>query len=273
MRTLGYVEGQTVIIERWSGRDHPDHAGLARTIADSRPDVMVARGRTAIRNFRTATTTIPIVGVGTFPADLQQRLARPGGNVTGFSSSVGDSIYQKRVQLLLDAVPTASRIGWIVPRSNWEGTTGAKTREAAEQLGVEFVGAIVESPVAEATIRRAFVDLAKMDVDALVVSNSTQMVGNLRLVVELALASKLPTISTVRQYGELGIMLTYGADYPDLYRSAAGYVDRILKGADPGELPIQLPMRFDFIVNLKTVDALGITLPPKIMIFATEFIE
>ena len=177
------------------------------------------------------------------------------------------------MQLLQDAVPAAFRMAWIVPRYNWEGRVGDIVRDAAAELRIELAAAIVESPRGEPEIRRAFADLASMGVAALVVSNSSDMLANRRLVVELALASKLPTISTGRQYSDLGIMLTYGPDYLDLYRSAAGYVDRILKGADPGELPIQLPMRFDFIVNLKTVDALGITLPQKTMFRATEFIE
>ena len=274
LRRLGHIEGESITIERWSGEGvSVDRiAALARTVAASQPDLVVARGGRLIRAFRAATETIPTVGLGGFPADIS--LARPGGNITGFSARTDPAINGKRIQLLHDAVPTASRIGVVGRRSDWESNENtAALRAGANQLGLTLIPALIEDPLGEATIQQAFKSLDGQNVEAVYFASASSSLPYVELVADLALRTGLPTMTTQRPYTEAGFLMTYGTDIPNLYRGAAGYVDRILAGQNPGELPIQLPMRFDFIINLKTADALGITIPPKIMIFATEFIE
>lgn len=273
LRRLGYVEGQTIVIERWSalGQGEEFIAQIVRTVVDSRPDLIVARGRRVMNPLIEATKTVPIVGVGTFPVELQAKLAHPGGNVTGFMGSVGDAVFTKRLQLLQDAVPDASRFAWITPRRNWEGALGDNMRQAAAKLGVELIAAIVEDPPGEPQIRRAFAELENLEADALYLGNMPR--PQVPLAIELALATELPTIGGGRNYVELGIMMSYFASVLEREQRAASFVDRILEGAYPGDLPIEQGRKFDFVVNLKTAKALGITLPFRTLAFATEVIE
>ncbi len=276
LRRLGYVEGESTIIDRRSGGGQADE-GLfreARLGVDTRPDLIVARGRRPMRAFMAATTTIPIVGIGTYPAGAYASLARPGGNITGVEGSLGPQFYAKHVQLLHDAVPTASRIAWLGSRGSWEdGNTGAAARAGAEQLGLALVPVIVDSPVTEATVRQAFDAMARQSFDALYVSPSTDVYAHRRLVAKLVAAARLPAVGRQRQYAEAGLLMTLGPSIAGNFQRGAWYVDQILKGAIPSELPIEQPTTLELIVNLKTASELGITLPPAILIQATKFIE
>ena len=219
------------------------------------------------------TTTIPIVGIGTFRPGAYASLARPGGNVTGVEGSLGGEFYAKHVQLLHDAVPTATRIAWLGSRAMWDGgISAAGARAGATQLGLALVPVIVEHPVNEATIRQAFAALARQSFDAMYIQGSG-VYAHRRLVAELVAAARLPAVGRQRQYAEAGLLMTYGPRISANFERGAWYVDQILKGANPAELPIEQPTTIDLIVNLKTAKALGLALPPAILIQATEFIE
>ena len=217
---------------------------------------------------------MPLVGLGTFPAGAYASLARPGGNITGVESAFGGELYAKLVQLLYDAVPTTSRIAWLGHPDNWNsGAGGLTVRTGVEQFGLTVEPVFVDSPVTEATIRKAFASMAHSGFDALYVAPSVDVLVHHKLVAELAATAGLPAIAKRHQYSESGLLMTYGPSNAGTFRPGAWYVDRILKGADPAELPIEQPMRIDFIVNLKTAKALGIELPLKTLYFATEVIE
>ncbi len=214
-----------------------------------------------------------LAAIGTYPDGAYASLARPGGNITGVEGSLGDQFYAKHVQLLHDAVPAASRIAWLGSRSLWDRGSAAGARAGAEQLGLTLVPVIVDTPVNEATIRQAFNEMARQAFDALYVAPSTGVYVHHKLVAELVAAARLPAAGRHRQYAEAGLLMTYGPSISANFERGAWYVDQILKGANPAETPIEQPTTIDFIVNLKTARELGLTLPPEIMIRATEFIE
>ena len=272
LRELGYVEGETITIERWSGQGQTEE-GISRMVDDvveSRPDVVVAIGRRLILPFMAATKSIPIVGLGTFPADIN--LARPGGNITGISSNVGGLLHAKRLQLLHDIVPTASRIAFLGPRPFWDDEAlGGMVRAAAEQLDLTLVPFLLEIPVTEAAIRSAIASIADSSVGAIFAHTGNLMIPQV-LTPDAIAAINIPSIARPENVKN-GILMSYALNTIAAYDRAAGYVDRILKGADPAEMPIQQPMVFDLVINLKTAREIGLTIPPKLLIQATEFIE
>lgn len=275
LRRLGYVAGKTITIDRWSGggRGVDEVHRQARNIVDTQPDLIVPRGTIPIKAFMAATTKIPIVGIGTFPADSYASLARPGGNITGIEGSLGAEFYAKLIELLHDAVPTASRIAWLGTQDTWDLGHGLGARLGAEKLSLTLSPVFVDFPVNEAAIRQAFDSMTRQGFDALYISPTNSVYVHHRLVAELATAAHLPAAGRQRQYAESGLLMTYGPIISANFERAAWYVDQILKGANPADMPIEQPTKIEFIVNLKTARELGIALPPSIMIRATKIIE
>ena len=276
LRRLGHIEGQTIAFERWSVRGLSTEQGAlaARQVVATHPDVVVVTGGNRITRFIAATTAIPIVGIGTFPPEFHANLAQPGGNVTGFDFTGGGAVYSKAVQHLRDAVPTISRVAYLAPRVNWDNpAVGGRARAAADALHLSLVHVPLDRPIDEAGIRAAFLTITGQEFDAIYVPSNSGVIAHKRTVAESVAAARLPTISSNRELTEAGLLMSFDTNVLDLMRGAAGYVDRILKGADPGELPIQQPTVFDFVVNLATARELGITLPLKTLYAATEVIE
>jgi putative ABC transport system substrate-binding protein len=271
---LGYVEGETVTIRRWSTGGRRGTGSIARRVVDSRPDVIVAQGSRLTRSLGSRNTIIPIINIGSFRPDsnLVASLERPGGNVTGFTPTPVGEIFAKQVELLHDAAPTTSHVAWLGPKHYWDHPLTASTRSAAEKLGLALVPMRIDYPIGNSTIERAFRELANQELDALFVSPAADLYRHRETVVALAASASLPAISLQREYAELGLLMSYVTDEAARYRDAAGYVDRILRGTNPAYLPVQQATKFDFIVNLKTAREIGITIPPKIMTAATEFI-
>ncbi len=271
----GYVEGETVEIERWSGRDWTDRDALARAVVESAPDLIYAASGAAIGpHLAKATQSIPIVFLGRDPVGygLVTELAHPGGNVTGFSTEPGAQIEGKRLQLLAEAVPSATRIAYLNVRWAWPEIE-PHVRQAADQLGIALVPVILDPPVDEAAYRRA-IDLAvAAGADALVVGGSQESNAFAPLIGALALSAHLPAIHGLREFADAGGLMTYGVNYPRELRRAAAYVARVLDGEMPGDLPVRQPESFDLTINQRTATALGIVLPPKLLIQATELIE
>jgi putative tryptophan/tyrosine transport system substrate-binding protein len=263
LRRLGYVEGQNLTIDRYSGEGRAErYAQLARDVVRQNPDLIITNTSYMLRHFKAATSTIPVVGITADPVafGLVASLARPGGNITGVSIDAGLEILGKRLQLLREAIPTASRVGFLAPRLVWEGTgEGRIMREVAQRNGIFILGPGLGDPIGEPEYRRVFAAMAQERVEALIVGDQAENTTHRRLIVQLAETGRLPAIYAYREYVELGGLMAYGVDVPDLYRRMAGYVDQILKGAKPSEIPIYQATKIGLSLNLKTAKALGLT--------------
>jgi len=246
LRRLGYVEGKNLMVERRSGEGHTGrYPDLAREVVQLRPDVIYANSEQLVWAFKTATTTIPIVGTTGDPiaSGLVASMARPGGNVTGFSVTAGDEILGKYLELLREAVPRVSRVAFLLRRAAWEDRYGRVMLEAAQHVGLTLVGMPLRDPIQEPEYRRAFAAMARERVQALVVSDHAENIAHHRLIVELAAQGRLPAIYPSRDFADVGGLMVYGFDFADLWLGAARYIDRILKGANPAELPYQQPTK------------------------------
>lgn len=280
LRRLGRVEAQTILVHRWSGEGRSgdrDLALLAERVVESRPDVIFAASLPMALAFGQATSSIPVVFTASIPDDFPyvDTLSRPGGNLTGLTIGSDLEIHGKHIQLLIEVAPAAAqRLPWLGSQAFWAtNPIAAATRDAAAQLQVPLVPFFVANPSTEAAVRQAFSEISAEDFAALFVGSDPTLVPHGGLLAELAVEARLPTIGLFGQWADAGFLMSYGPNFLDIYRRAAGYVDRILAGADPAEMPIEQPIKFDFIINLGTAEALGITLPPTILAFATEVIE
>jgi putative ABC transport system substrate-binding protein len=273
LRELGYVEGRNVIVEeRWAEGRPERLPGLAADLVRLKVDVIVADGTVALAA-KQATTTIPIVmPLSNDPvrAGLVASLARPGGNVTG-QAFLSEDLGGKWLELLKEAVPRVSRVAVLWhPASGGQGQLRA-SEAAAQSLGVHFQALKVER-ADEFSV--AFGQARTNRADALIVSSSAFFYQHRTLLVELATKQRLPTIYHHKDFvvGSGGLM-SYGPNLQDMFRHAAIYVDKILKGANPADLPVEQPTKFELVLNLKTAKALGLTIPPAVLARADEVIQ
>ncbi len=276
LRRLGYSEGRNLRVERRSAEGHAARlAAIAEEVVRLRPDVIFGSSNRLLGAIKSSTGMIPIVGLVADPVGLglAASLARPGGNFTGFSIDAGVEILGKRLELLREVMPAGRVMAYLTPRAVWESNYAGVTREAAQRAKVTLIGAPLDDPIDEAEYRRVFAAMSQQGVESLIVGEYAENFTHRRLVAELAAAAKLPAIYAFREYAEAGGLMAYGSDIADIYRRAAGYVDLILKGANPGDLPIQQPTRFELVINLKTAKALGIKFPPALLLRADEVIE
>ncbi len=277
LRERGYVEGQNIVIEYRAADGKIDRfPGLATEMARLQPDLIVAGNTPAARAVQQATTAIPIVAyaMGDPVGDgLVANLSRPGGNVTGLTF-LGPELIPKRFELLKQAVPTVSRIAALWhPGAFGEGTTREmlkQTEAAARTLGVQLQLVGVRSPD---EFDRAFSTMTREHADALIVFPSPMLFIERRRIVTLAARHRLPSMSVAREFVELGGLISYGASIADLTRRGATYVDKILKGAKPADLPVEQPTKFELVINMKTAKALGLTIPQSILVRADEIIQ
>ena len=273
MTDLGYVEGQHYTVEaRYAENNLERLPDLAAELVGLLVDVLVADGGSAAQPLKAATGTIPIVMVGStnpVEAGLVASLARPGGNVTGLTT-LGDELDRKRLELLKETVPGLARVGVL-----WNPFIDGEREfqmvvEAARTLGLEVYSLEARDQGAlEAAFERAAADR----VDGLFLLDNSLLTAHAPRIAELARRHRLPTISRLRLQVAAGGLLAYGADRAAMHRRAAGYVDRILKGANPAELPVERPTAFELVINLKTARELGLTIPPSVLQQATELIQ
>jgi ABC-type uncharacterized transport system substrate-binding protein len=272
LRELGWVEGRTVAIEyRWAENRSERAAEIAAEFARLKVDVIITQGPATFAAKR-ATTVIPIVfAVAGDPigSGLVASLARPGGNVTGLSLQTSD-LAGKRVELLREMVPRLRRLGILADIDNPGSVQDmGEVQAAARTVGLE---------VATLEIRRvediapAF-DALKERAEALYVCGAPLMTTNQSRINTLAQGARLPTIYNAREFVVAGGLASYGPNFPDLFRRAGDYVDKILRGAEPGDLPVEQPTKFDLVINLITAKALGLTIPPMLLARAEEVIE
>jgi putative ABC transport system substrate-binding protein len=267
LRKLGHVEGRTIAVERWSGRgDIEGYAELAKKVTASRPALIVTRTRTLSVRFAAADKRTPIVIVGTISQELRASLARPGGNVTGvYTSGSDEQIYAKQFEFVREITRPKARVAWLGPREVWENPAGEAARKGAQRTGLVLELASVASPVTASAIEAAFAALRPLKFDAVLVSPAGELFPHLGRIAELAIAARLPAIGNTWEATGAGLLLSYGANYEELWRRAASFVDRILKGAKPGDLPIEQPSTIELTLNLKTARALGFRFPHLIL--------
>ena len=273
LRNHGWIDGRNLILEyRFSHPPDRLSASVADLIALS-PDVLIAAAPQATVALKSATASIPIVFVAVFDPvglGLVQSLARPGGNITGLATSAGVTV-AKQIEILRELVPGASKIAILANPGNpmQRLTLAEEVPSTARNLGVALP--IVEATTAE-ELDSAFASAAAQHADAMIVFGDPLTVVQAPRVIALAAKHHLPAIHLSRQFANGGLIV-YGPDIADLFRRAAGYVDKILKGAKPSDLPVQQPTKFELVINLKTAKALGLTVPPSLLVLADEVIE
>ena len=275
-RALGYVEGQHFVLEyRGAEGQFEGFPDLAAELVRLKVEVIVAQGTPAARAAKHATTTIPIemVGVGDpVGSGLVASLARPGGNITGLSN-LSPELVRKQLEFLKDVRPTVSRVAVLWNPANPASHLMVRAADvAAQALGVQLhlVEARGRGPDA---FDSAFAAMTNAHADALLVLADNIFFEHRRRLAELAAMSHLPTMYQGREHVEAGGLISYAASVPDVWRHGATYVDKILKGAKPADLPVEQPTRFELVINLKTAQALGITMPPSLLLLADEVIR
>jgi putative tryptophan/tyrosine transport system substrate-binding protein len=275
MHDLGYAEGQHFVVEsRWAeGSDERLH-DLAAELVRLHVDVIMAAGALATHAAQQATRTIPIVMLGVYDpvgAGLVASLARPGGNITGVST-LGLELAGKRLEILKETVPQLGRVAVLANPAAPPHTVFLETlRVVSQELGLQLQVLEVRSPD---ELDRAFTALTQAGAEALFVLPDPPMLDRLdRRIADLTAQHRLPAIYPFKSYVDAGGLMSYAPSLPDIYRRAAYYVDKILKGAKPADLPVEQPMKFELVINLKTARALGLTIPSTLLILADEVIR
>jgi putative ABC transport system substrate-binding protein len=277
LHELGYTEGQNLTIERQYANGSSDRLReLAAELVMRKPDIIVAFSTTAARPAKEATSTIPIVAVAMADPvadELAASLARPGGNVTG-TTFLGPELVAKRLQLLREVVPGLSRVAALWHPNAYSERTMAGVRNeievAARTLGLQLQLVPAVSPD---DFVSAFAAMATEHADALVVMPSPMLFGEYRRIVGIAANRRLPAMGAAREFVDLGGLMSYGANLPDLARQTATYAGKILKGAKPAELPVEQPIKFELVINLRTARELGLTISRELLLAADDVVE
>ena len=275
LRESGYIEGKNIIIEyRWAEGKIERVPDLAAELVRLRVDVIVAGGSPGIRAAKDATNAIPIVfaGLGTDPVELGfvASLARPGGNITGVGAG-NPELYGKRLELLKEAVPRLSRAAYLRnPDNPASRLTGKEIHAAAGVLALQIQ--ILEVRNVN-DLDGAFQAARRAQAGGLIVAQTPPINSDLKRVVNLAAKSRLPAIYADKNWTDAGGLMSYSTNTVDVYRRAAGYVDKILKGAKPADLPVEQPTKFEFVINLKTAKQIGLTIPPNVLARADRVIR
>jgi putative tryptophan/tyrosine transport system substrate-binding protein len=270
----GYAEGRNVAIEyRWSEGHNDRFPALAADLVRRQVRVILAGGAEAALAAKSATTTIPIVfqtGIDPVKAGLVTSLNRPAGNVTGVSNTSA-AIVAKRLELLHQLIPKAAAIGILVdPTDAITESQNTQVREAATSLGLRL---ILLNASNEQEIDAAFMALVQQRIGALLLSGATLFTAHREQLVTLARFNAIPTMYTFREFAVAGGLISYAADIRDARRRAGDYVARVLNGEKPGDLPVQLPTKYELVINLKTAKALGLTIPETLSATADEVIQ
>jgi putative tryptophan/tyrosine transport system substrate-binding protein len=272
LRELGYVEGQHIRLEyRFAETKLERLPGLAAELVDLKVDVIFAINSTAARAALNAAKTIPIVFTWVAdPLSLVTNLARPGGNITGLTT-ITNELSGKRVDLLKGVLPGISRIAVLWNSANPVATrTFKEMEEAGARLGVRIYPVSVRG---SSELQDAFNAAGRARAGALFVIEEGTLLPHRARILSLAAQHRLPAASQFREFAEAGGLLSYGPNLAELFRRAATYVDKILKGAKPGDLPVEQPTKFELVINLKTAKALGLTIPPSLLQRADEIIQ
>lgn len=275
LRDLGYIEDQNIVIEYRVGEGHIEKlAKLADDLVRLKVDVIFAFTTAGAQAAKNATKDIPIVmGASGDPVvlGLVATLARPGGNITGLVNSAGSEIFGKQLELLKETVPNVTRVAALWnPASAQNPLQLKETRSAATGLGVTLFALGAKEPD---DIDSAFATIKKDHLGALTVLPDPMLLAQRKKITELAAKQRLPAIYGIPEYLQAGGLMVYGANRLDIFRRAAAYVDKILKGAKPADLPVEQPTKFELIINLKTAKQIGLTIPPNVLAGADRVIR
>jgi putative tryptophan/tyrosine transport system substrate-binding protein len=263
LRELGYVEGKNIVIEHRRAEKTDQLPSLAAELVRLKADVIFASGgsQSALAAKR-ATTTIPIVMSNVddpVAFGLVASLARPGGNITGLSATPGLGLEGKRLELLKESFPKLSRVAALLdPNHPFALRFKTEYEAAAQPMGIRMQSLEMQEPTG---LEQAFLVAKRERAEVLITINSPLVTSQIKRIVDLAAKSRLPTMHQERRWVEAGGLMSYGTDYAGLYRRAAIYVDKILKGTQPADLPVEQPTKFEFIINLKTAKQIGLTIP------------
>ena len=273
LREVGYDEGRNIVLEYRSAEGKGDRlAGLAKELVQLRVDVIFASTPHPALAAKQATSTTPIVFVVPDPValGLVASLSRPGGNATGIAFEASLEQAGKQLEILKEAVPTASRVAIIRDAQASLGAYFPVVEAASQKLGVRIHRAFVREPV---DFDEAFAGILQAQADGVWVLGTPVVYAHRGRVAEFALKNRLPTFANFREFVDAGGLISYGASLPDSFRRAAHHIDKILKGARPADLPVEQPTKFELVINLKTARALGLTIPPLLLLRADEVIE
>jgi len=274
LRGLGDVEGGNLVVERYSAEGRSERfAPLAAEVVSRNPDVIVANLNDLVKTFAAATATIPIVAIIGDPiaGGLVTNLAHPGGNLTGVSINAGIEIYGKRLQILKEAMPSIAKVAYL--RSGaWDAGSGSASREAGQQLDIAIADTLLLE-VSDAQLRRSFAEMARQQFDAVIVDEGGSFLAQRALISELAGKHRLPVIYPYRDYVDMGGLMAYAPDLGELAQRMANDVHQILNGAKPGDIPFYQPSKFQLIINMRAVNALGLSLPQSLIAGVDEVIE
>ena len=271
---LGYVEGKNIHLDHRFPAENPDRfRTLARELVDEKPDVIIAVTNLGARELKKATSTIPIVFILSYdPVSMGfvESLARPGGNATGTSLMAVD-LSGKRLELLKQAVPNLSRVALLTdPKTDPGRERTIKANQAAAQaLGIMLWSVDLAEPE---DVEPAFIKITQDHADGVVLGTGSAMWNMRERIGTAAITHKLPAVTYVAEEVPHGLLLSYGQDFPDFFRRAVAYTDKILKGAKPADLPVEQPTKFKLVLNLKTAKALGLTIPQTLIVSADEVI-
>jgi putative ABC transport system substrate-binding protein len=275
LRDLGWIEGQNILVEeRWAEGEYARLPDLAAELVRLNVDVIVAAGPTpVIRAAKQATATIPIVmttGIDPVGQGFIASVRRPGANITGMAWDPDPAITEKYLEFLKEMIPGLRRVGALIDRAEPNDVYRRAAEQAAAKLRLTLHHAEVEGPN---EIEKAFAILTRGGAQAVLVYGSALFGVHRRQIIRLAANHRLPDIYVARESVEAGGLMSYGVNIADLFRRAPSFVDKILKGARPADLPIERPTRFDFVINLKTAKALGLTIPQSLLLRADEVIQ
>jgi putative ABC transport system substrate-binding protein len=274
LRELGYVEGQNIVIEsRWAEGNYDRLPGLAAELVGLKMDVIVAAAVPAIRAAKEATRTIPIIMatvVDPVATGLVASLARPGGNITGLST-MAPAVVGKQLEMLKQVVPDASRVAVLWNPANPGNAPQLREAEvAAKTFGLRLQPLEARNPN---DFDGAFVMMTRQQAGGLIVLVDAMFNEHRTRIADLAAKGRLPAVYGLPEHAEAGGLMAYGASRPELFRRAATYVDKILKGAKPADLPVEQPTKFELVINAKTAKALGLTIPPSVLLRADQVIQ
>jgi len=274
LRRLGYVDGKNLVVLRFSAEaDTARFDLMIREVVSASPDVIITSNNSLVLRFKALVHSIPVVAYMDDPLahGIVTSLARPDGNITGISADAGEEIWGKRLAVLLEAVPTATRVGFLCSELVWDGPQGAAVREAVRQSSVTLVAQPLKGLYQAPEYRRVFDVLEREHAEVLLVSDGMENLVQRHLVVALAEKVRVPALYPYRIFVGIGGLMAYAGE--ELTHRVIEDVDMILKGKKPGEIPIYQASRFTTIVNLKTAKALGLTIPPTLLARADEVIE
>lgn len=273
LRELGYQEGRNLVLERRSAEGQFERlGGITAELVALKSDALVAVSSAVAVRAQKVTRTVPIVqvtGYDPVALGLADSLARPGTNLTGLTTTPAPEIEAKRLELLKEVVPAATRIAFLGMKADWESRWGQDVRRAGEALGLTLIHA-EHQPTAYTD---AFGLIVRARVHAVYVAHNPPNWQHRRLIAEFAERSRLPTTHGLRDFPEAGGLMSYGFHVLDNFRRAAHYVDKILKGAKPGDLPIEQPAKFELVINVRTARAIGLEIPRAVLLRADHIIE